>query len=246
MKTKSFTLPLAALFLAAIACAHAADEKPAPAATPSPEDMAPSQVRITVLMLTMPEEKFLGLLPDLNDKVKIEKVIPDLLDSAKRKEITLEGFPMVVTKSGQRAVMETGREINDDEPPRIPKIYSFPNGGYTPVTPATPTYFETRQVGITLEVEPVIGPDGKLIDLNLAPQHVEGPVYKTVPVPKDKDIAGADGKDVHLQDFFTLKTTTSLALMSGQHVLLGVFKKEKPAGSVEIFILGAEIISAAK
>ena len=42
-----------------------------------------------------------------------------------------------------------------------------------PVTPTTPTAFETRNTGVTLEVEPVVGPDGVTIDLNLVPQVVE-------------------------------------------------------------------------
>ena len=42
-----------------------------------------------------------------------------------------------------------------------------------PVTPTTPTAFETRNTGVTLEVEPVVGPDGITIDLNLVPQVVE-------------------------------------------------------------------------
>ena len=41
------------------------------------------------------------------------------------------------------------------------------------VTPTTPQTFETRNTGVTLEVEPVVGPDGVTIDLNLVPQVVE-------------------------------------------------------------------------
>src|SRR5207237_5114707 len=41
------------------------------------------------------------------------------------------------------------------------------------VGPSTPSNFETRNTGVTLEVEPVVGPDGVTIDLNLVPQVVE-------------------------------------------------------------------------
>src|SRR6266852_7370842 len=41
------------------------------------------------------------------------------------------------------------------------------------VTPTTPTKFDTRNTGVTLEVEPVVGADGAIIDLNLVPQVVE-------------------------------------------------------------------------
>ena len=62
------------------------------------------------------------------------------------------------------------------EPPKVPNIavgFGGAGAGYTPVTPTTPTTFETRNTGVTLEVEPVVGPDGETIDLNLAPQVVE-------------------------------------------------------------------------
>ena len=41
------------------------------------------------------------------------------------------------------------------------------------MTPATPTAFETRNVGVTLEVEPTVGPDRKFIELSLKPEMVE-------------------------------------------------------------------------
>src|ERR1700677_2817393 len=83
------------------------------AAPPAQKPYPPTMARVSVLMVSMPEEKLLTYLPDLLDKDKIEKVIPMLLEAVKRKEITLEGYPMVVTKSGQRAVMETNHEIED-------------------------------------------------------------------------------------------------------------------------------------
>src|SRR5205085_6342160 len=85
--------------------------------------------------------------------------------------------------SGQRAVIEIVREFRyptQFQPPQIPQtvgnINSGSSGGSSasiPVTPTTPTAFETRNTGVTLEVEPVVGPDGITIDLNLVPQVVE-------------------------------------------------------------------------
>ena len=95
-----------------------------------------------------------------------------------RKGVDLLSAPNVTTKSGQRAVIEVVVEFRyptEFEPPKVPNItIGFGNGtGYTPVTPTTPSAFETRNTGVTLEVEPVVGPDGETIDLNLAPQVVE-------------------------------------------------------------------------
>src|SRR4029079_9017697 len=57
--------------------------------------------------------------------------------------------------------------------PLNPLAHSSSGGGNFPVTPTTPTAFETRNTGVTLEVEPVVGADGYTIDLNLVPQVVE-------------------------------------------------------------------------
>src|SRR5262249_26156777 len=98
-----------------------------------------------------------------------------------KKGIDLLSAPRLTTKSGQRAVIEVVREFRyptQFDPPKIPESVGSTSGqigGTTsvPITPTTPTGFETRNTGVTLEVEPVVGPDGVTIDLNLVPQVVE-------------------------------------------------------------------------
>src|SRR6185503_20617892 len=64
--------------------------------------------------------------------------------------------------------------------PKVPDIQGRGSSSSTTTTialpvvgPSTPSNFETRNTGVTLEVEPVVGPDGVTIDLNLVPQVVE-------------------------------------------------------------------------
>src|SRR5437660_3447569 len=97
-----------------------------------------------------------------------------------KKGIDLLSAPRVTTKSGQRAVIEIVREFRyatQYTPPQVPSITGGGSGTGTVsisvVTPTTPNAFETRNTGVTLEVEPVVGPDGVTIDLNLVPQVVE-------------------------------------------------------------------------
>src|SRR6266446_2828016 len=96
-----------------------------------------------------------------------------------KKGIDLLSAPKVTTKSGQRAVIEVVREFRypvSFTPPQVPAVASSVVGTTNPpvvVTPTTPQTFETRNTGVTLEVEPVVGPDGVTIDLNLVPQVVE-------------------------------------------------------------------------
>ncbi len=153
---------------------------------------------------------------------------------------------MVVIMSGQRAVLETTRETKDESPRSyFYEAYTSCCGPVGPpifVTDKTPIAFEERHTGVTLEVESNIAADGSHIDLNIAPQHIERLGYQSFSLPKNKDIAGAVGRNVRLGVYFDMKTTTSLTLRSGEHTFLGVFKKEKPEGTVEIFIVGAEVI----
>jgi general secretion pathway protein D len=113
-----------------------------------------------------------------------------------KKGIDLLTAPSVMTRSGQRAKVEVIREFiypTEFEPPEIPQDFGSSNstggglgglfGGGTgggsasvssfPVTPTTPTAFETKNTGVTLEVEPTVGSDGFTIDLTLAPSVIE-------------------------------------------------------------------------
>jgi general secretion pathway protein D len=171
-----------------------------------------------------------------------------------KKGVDLLSAPKVTTKSGQRAVIEIVREFRyptQFQPPQIPQNFRggdslstglTGNAGAAvsaasfPVTPTTPTAFETRNTGVTLEVEPVVGPDGITIDLNLVPQVVEfegfinyGSPIKTV----QPTLLGTTAEAVVLTDnvinqpiFSARKVTTSVSVWDGQTVVIGGLMRE--------------------
>jgi general secretion pathway protein D len=165
-----------------------------------------------------------------------------------KKGIDLLSAPRVTTKSGQRAVIEIVREFRyptQFEPPQIPQTFGGGNnpnvavgnstGGTFPVTPTTPTGFETRNTGVTLEVEPVVGPDGITIDLNLVPQVVEfeGFINYGSPIRTSSVNALGMAQTVELTPniinqpiFSTRKVTTSVSVWDGQTVVLGGLMRE--------------------
>ncbi len=175
-----------------------------------------------------------------------------------KKGVDLLSAPRVTTKSGQRAVIEIIREFRyptEFDPPQIPQTVggstsfsSSPTGAVTgggsgafPVTPTTPTAFETRNTGVTLEVEPTVGPDGYTIDLNLVPQVVEfegfinyGSPIKTVsPLGLLGSATGTGTSSVTLTDnvinqpiFSSRKVTTSVTIWDGQTVVIGGLIRE--------------------
>ena len=154
--------------------------------------------------------------------------------------------PSVTTRSGQRAKVEVIREFiypTEFEPPEIPQDFG---GGLTvggggvgqggggaggfPVTPTTPTAFETRNTGVTLEVEPTLGPDGYTIDLTLAPEVVEfeGFINYGSPIQSSATDALGNPTTIVLTEnrieqpvFSTRKLSTSVTIWDGMTLGVG-------------------------
>ena len=177
-----------------------------------------------------------------------------------KKGVDLLSAPRVMTKSGQRAVIEIVREFRyptQFQPPQIPQTVGavrtessgivgdlIPIGSTStvPVTPTTPTAFETRNTGVTLEVEPVVGPDGVTIDLNLVPQVVEfegfinygSPILSPSSTFLDTvaSVIRTTPQNVITPNvinqpiFSTRKVTTSVSVWDGQTVVLGGLMRE--------------------
>ena len=165
-----------------------------------------------------------------------------------KKGVDLMSAPKVTTKSGRKAIVRVVREFpyptefNPPEPPPPPQgtgstIVLVP-GSFTSlgiVTPSTPTAFETRNLGVTLEVEPIIGPDGYTIDLNLSPEVVEfdgfinygspilGPLF-VAPATITSQVLTPNV--INQPIFSTRKVTTSVSIWDGQTVALGGLVRE--------------------
>ena len=167
-----------------------------------------------------------------------------------KKGVDLLSAPKVTTKSGQRAIIEVVREFRYPStftPPQVPSISSSTGttviGGSTTVpvvvTPTTPQTWETRNTGVTLEVEPVVGENATTIDLNLVPQVVEFEGFINYGSPINavgvNTIAGtiSTSVPVRLTDnvinqpvFSTRKVTTSVSVYDGQTVVIGGLMRE--------------------
>jgi general secretion pathway protein D len=165
-----------------------------------------------------------------------------------KKGVDLLSAPKVTTKSGQRAIIEVVREFRYPKTytqPQVPQIGSSTTivGGAVPVvvTPTTPQDWETRNTGVTLEVEPVVGGDATTIDLNLVPQVVEFEGFINYGSPINavgvSTIGGTNGISVstpvlltenviNQPVFSTRKVTTSVSVYDGQTVVLGGLMRE--------------------
>src|SRR6266480_1984184 len=166
-----------------------------------------------------------------------------------KKGVDLLSAPKVTTKSGQRAVIEIVREFRYPvtfTAPQVPAVSSSVVGGTNPpvvVTPTTPATFETRNTGVTLEVEPVVGPDGVTIDLSMVPQVVEfegfinygSPINAIgvntisvggVPITTVSSPVLLTPNVINQPIFSTRTVTTSVSVWDGQTVVLGGLMRE--------------------
>ena len=158
-----------------------------------------------------------------------------------QKGIDLVSAPKVTVTSGRKATINITRKFpypKDYSPPTIPQSQG---GGGAPATPATPTSFETRNVGVQLEVEPTVGPDGYTIELSLSPQITEfqgfvnygTPIQTLGPINTLGGIFTGLTKTVTLtpntinQPVFSVRQVdTQVTLYDGQTVALGGLLRE--------------------
>lgn len=150
--------------------------------------------------------------------------------------------PAVITRSGNKASVEIVRELiypTEFDPPQIPTNVGgntsfFDQDGNQlpqqlpaiPVTPTTPTAFETRRVGTILEVEPVIADDGKSVDLTITPELTEfdGFVNYGSPINNVTSTTDPDGF-----------TTTERVELTSNTILQPIFSTKKVATGVKIY-----------
>ncbi|WP_346188411.1 Amuc_1098 family type IV pilus outer membrane protein [Rubritalea halochordaticola] len=156
--------------------------------------------------------------------------------------------PSIVSRSGEKATIEIIREFiypTEYEPPELPNQVGvggglgqdggLQGGGIFPVTPATPTAFETRNTGVTLEVEPTLGEDGYTIDLRFAPEIVEFEGFINYGSPIQTTAQDALGNPVtititenriEMPVFSTRRVNTGLTIYDGHTVAVGGLMRE--------------------
>lgn len=217
-----------------------------PVPVPKPKNDSKWNVRVELLMVAMPQEKALALLPDLRDPQKIDAATEKVLSAIEQKQASLMGYPVACGLSGERILSEAIQEIrypSEFEPPQVSTTTS-------PATPipaaagtecqlstldATPNAFETRNTGVTLEVLPEVSPKGDWILLDMVPQRVVLLNMETI------TIKGGSGRSIRLQQprFAQYKTTASLKVRNGARLLLSVNLLPEPEHQIEFFILQA-------
>ncbi len=148
---------------------------------------------------------------------------------------------LCIAKPGQKASTEAVEEIiypTEYEPAQMPGKLEFKTKEEAEkskaeprdyVTGPTPTAWETRNVGSTLEIEPSIAEDAKTIDLRFVPEiiyHVGNTVWA-----EWKDSHG--NAPVQMPTFYTVRLNASVTLGAGQYLMAAVMSPKNKDGATD-------------
>ena len=156
-----------------------------------------------------------------------------------KKGIDLMANPSVVTRSGQAATVSVVREFiypTEYEPPELPNRILSGSGGAFPVTPATPTAFEKRDVGIILEVMPTVSADKRFVEIELNPSITDFDGFVNFGSPINAPGSDEDGdattveitrNAILMPVFSAQRAKTNLTVADGSTVVIGGMIQEK-------------------
>ncbi len=220
------------------------------------ESDVPMNVQIEMVVVAVPKEDVLSLSEGLKNPDTVDATYREVTGMIKGKKAKLLGVPNVSTKSGNRCAIELIKEVRyatefnpiDGGKGPAPQPAAKEDGPVKrlpheapPAIGVTPTAFETRNIGITLEVEPILHPGNKVVDLQYAGQHVELIGWDSVEVEENGKVIQRTPQP----RFHANKVTANVSLPVGKRALAGVFDSAFDPEMMELFILRTTTAPAA-
>ena len=204
-------------------------------------DRLPKQIRVQVEFIDVSHEQLTELL--FGPKVPasgndLRKQAGQLVKDGKA---TIAETMVCIARSGQKATSESIEEFiypTEYEPAQLPddsqskdkdkdkdKDKPRTTRSLDAVGP-TPTAFETRNLGSTLEIEPTLSEDSKIIDLRFVPEivcHVGNTIWA--------EWKGEHGNSpVQMPIIYTLRINTAVTLADGQYMLAAALSPKNKDG----------------
>lgn len=204
-------------------------------------DQSPQQVRVSLQFIEVPHATLTDMLAD---PAKSSQALHD-----KAVALSHEGGAklletcMVTCRSGQKATLETIREEiypTEYAPPGLPCSIgsSLPQPAYEPPTNPlfrAPTAFDTRNTGVTFEVE-ATSTAGGMINLRLSPEIVTRLRLETLMEHTDQ---WGDGS-IRMPIYETMRFNTTISVRSGKFELVSALTPKAnarvPAVSQKILV----------
>lgn len=148
-----------------------------------------------------------------------------------KKNVDIMAQPSTVTRSGQSSNISIVREFiypTEYEPPEVPTSSGRSNA-VTPVTPAMPTAFEKRDVGMTLEVLPVADANKHYVDITVAPSFVEFDGFVNYGSPINTTVSGGIAGGVGGGSL-----TNSVVTLTENTILMPVFSSRRTSTQLTV------------
>ena len=230
-------------------------QDPATPAEPTTETIA-----VEVQCVTLPRKLATPIIrklrsPKVENHTQAMGELDALLDQDKAK---LLGWPNLTAHSGEKATWDHVEELRyaTQWEPGMSEVSLQENDGNvarverevagleaSPVASA----FDTRNVGLSLNVTPEIQQGGQGVTVHFDLQHVRLKAIDRVILEQTDTAAKRTRKTIHEQPrFLTMKIVSNVTMPSGDHCLIGNFPSPEGEDEIELFIMSTERLERKK
>lgn len=192
-------------------------------------------------MAALPQKAAIPLIAEFGEPEKVNDAWDHLERMVDSGAATLEADLIVQGADDEHLISECVEEMkypSEYNPPPLPQHLSLAAAPEAlkmwPLIGATPTAFETRNVGRRIEFKARVSEDGAWIAISVEATHSrlrEQAKFDFVELPGGEKLA------IHQPQFNILESKSSFRLRNGEKILLGVHKLAKPEKTFELFVL---------
>jgi Flp pilus assembly secretin CpaC len=204
---------------------------------------------VELLVVAIPNQDAVPIVGQLNNPATSQEGLAKVQEILRRGGAKIIGWPTVTTTSGERAVVEAVNEVRyatEYSAGGVGIYYNKDEGVVKKEEPvvrgadfhAVPSAFETRNTGVTLEIEPRVESNGSTIHLQIVAQHIRLAGMKKIAIEKPNTQEKVVTEQPGFENF---RVTTGFAMESGEQKLIGVFPATEPANHLELMILRVEV-----
>lgn len=195
----------------------------------------PKLIRVQVEFIEMPHTALTKLMKEprksAND-TDLRAACDKLIE--KEEAVVLE-TASIIALPGQSATAESIKELiyaTEYEPWALPNTVpiSGESKGPRPMTPPTPTAFDTKNVGTTLEVEAQIDASDQIVELRMTPTLIYFTGYESL---AEWDMEETTG-EMKMPTFYVLKVKTGTTLMAGQPQMVAALSPKDMEGNTNL------------
>ncbi len=200
-----------------------------------PFHTVPQMVQVQVEYIELSHKALSKLLflaePDATNGTTLRKKLQAMVE---KDEAEVLDTQLVVCRSGYKATNESIHEFiypTEYEPPSLPcNFTSGPSSTVAGENPL-PTAFDARNLGGSLEMEPSIDEEGKIVDLKCIPELVWHPGNTTY--LERKNTLG-DIYKLEMPDIYAIQLNTSVTCVAGQYLMAAVLSPKDTKGDTDL------------